>query len=206
MRHNERMPAGRPRTFDADVALDAAMRTFWHQGYRATTTRDLEQAMGLGQSSITSAFGSKADLVDAALQRYLVALRTSLLDPLHEGPGGLAAIDGFLASLSDWHRADGGRGCMVGRLMCEGSGSDPRIAARVAEYRAVLRAGLDAALGRAVEAGEIPATGLDERRDLVVAVVLGLNLAVQAGYDPAAQAALARAGRAQIAGWATTGG
>jgi AcrR family transcriptional regulator len=185
-----------------DDALDAAMRTFWHRGYRTTTTRDLERAMGLGQSSISSAFGSKADLVDAALERYLLALRVALLDPLHDGPGGLAAIDRFLADLSDWHRADGGRGCMVGRLMCEGAGTDPRIAARVADYRTILRAALDAALARAVEAGEIPAGGLEERRDLVVAVVLGLNLAMQAGYDPVAQEALVRAGRAQVAGWA----
>ena len=185
-----------------DDALDAAMRTFWHRGYRTTTTRDLERAMGLGQASISRAFGSKADLVDAALERYLLALRVALLDPLRDGPGGLAAIDRFLADLSDWHRADGGRGCMVGRLMCEGAGTDPRIAARVADYRTILRAALDAALARAVEAGEIPAGGLEERRDLVVAVVLGLNLAIQAGYDPVAQEALVRAGRAQVAGWA----
>lgn len=178
------------------------MRLFWHQGYRATTTRDLERAMGLGQSSVTGAFGTKADLADAALERYLIALREALLDPLREGPGGLSAIDRFLAGLSEWHRADGGRGCMVGRLMCEGAGADARIAARVADYRTILRAGLDAALARAVEAGEIPPGGLDERRNLIVAVVLGLNLAVQAGYDPAAQRALAAAGRAQLASWA----
>lgn len=196
------MPPGRPRAFDVDEALDAAMRTFWHRGYRTTTTRDLERAMGLGQSSISSAFGTKADLVDAALERYLVALRAALLDPLRDGPGGLSAIDRFLADLSDWHRADGGRGCMVGRLMCEGAGTDPRIAARVAGYRTLLRGALDAALARAAAAGEIPAHDLEERRDLIVAVVLGLNLAIQAGYDPAAQEALVRAGRAEVAGWA----
>src|SRR5438874_7168478 len=66
-----RMPPGRPRDFDTDHALDAAMRLFWHRGYRATRTRDLVRSLGLGQSSITSAFGTKADLADAALARYL---------------------------------------------------------------------------------------------------------------------------------------
>ncbi len=177
------------------------MRVFWHRGYRATTTRDLEREMGLGQSSITSAFGTKADLADAALARYLVSLRRDLLDRLREGPGGLAAIDRFLAGLSDWHCAEGGRGCLVGRLMCEGAGSEPRIAERVRAFRATLRAALDAALSRAAEAGEIPAEGLEERRDLVVAIVLGLNLAVQAGYDVPSLRALSRAGRAQVASW-----
>lgn len=197
-----RARAGRPPGFDRDEVLDAAMRHFWRHGYRSTTTRDLERVLGLGQSSITQAFGTKADLADAALARYLEALERDLLDPLRDGPGGLAAIDRFLASLSAWHCADGGRGCMVGRLMCEGAGAEPRIDRRVQAYRAVLRVALDAALARAVAAGEIPADGIDERRDLVVAVVLGLNLAVQAGYGIPAQQALARAARAQVSGWA----
>lgn len=177
------------------------MRTFWHGGYRGTTMRDLERELGMGQSSIAGAFGTKADLVDAALERYIERLDAALIEPMRAGPGGLAAIDGFLAGLSDWHCADGGRGCMIGRLMCEGAQAEPRIARRVGEYRVALRAALDAALARAREAGEIPADGLDERRQMVVAVILGMNLAVQAGYDEPAQRALAGAARAQVAGW-----
>lgn len=196
------MPPGRPRTFDADEALDAAMRLFWRRGARDVTTREIERELGLGQSSISAAFGTKPDLLDAALDRYLGALGEALIDPLRDAPDGLASVDRFLAGLSDWHGADGGRGCMVGRLMCEGADSDPRVAARVARYRIGLRDALDAALARAAEAGEIPPDDLQGRRDLVVAVVLGMNLAVQAGYEEAARAALARAGRAQVASWA----
>jgi AcrR family transcriptional regulator len=196
------MSRGRPRAFDADEALDTALRVFWRRGLRATTTRDLERALGLGQSSITAAFGSKADLADAALGRYLELLDRELLVPLRDGPGGLAAIDRFLADLSDWHCADGGRGCMIGRLMCEGAGADPRIAARVGAYRATIRSALDAALARAAAAGEIGAGDAGERRDLVIGIVLGLNLAVQAGFDLEAQRSLARAGRSQVASWA----
>jgi TetR/AcrR family transcriptional regulator, transcriptional repressor for nem operon len=181
--------------------LDAAMRVFWHRGFRATTTRDLERALGLGQSSISRAFGTKAELADAALARYVEHLEASLIKPLRDGPEGLGAIDRFLAELSEWHCADGGRGCLVGRLMCEGAQAEPRIAARVGSYRAVLRSAIDAALERAVEAGETLAGDPEERRNLVVAIVLGLNLAVQAGYDVPAQRALARAGRAQVASW-----
>ncbi|WP_217913676.1 TetR/AcrR family transcriptional regulator [Miltoncostaea marina] len=195
------MPRGRPREFDVDDALDAAMRLFWRRGFRATTTRDLERALGVGQSSITSAFGAKADLAAAALDRYLARLRAGLIDPLRDADAGLSAIDAFLAGLSDWHCADGGRGCLIGRLMCDGAHEEPPIAARVGEYRRALRAALDAALARAVRAGELPAGGLEERRELLVAVILGMNLAVRAGYDVEAQRALARAGRAQVAAW-----
>jgi hypothetical protein len=50
-------------------------------------------------------------------------------------------------------------------------------------------------------AGEIPGGDLERRRDLVVAVVLGMNLALQAGDDDAAHRAIAEAGRAQVAAW-----
>jgi len=195
------MPPGRPRAFDADQALDAAMRLFWHRGYRTTTTRDLERALGLGQSSITSAFGTKADLADAALGRYLAQLERELVEPMRASGEGLAAIDRFLADLTDWHLAEGGRGCLVGRLMCEGAQAEPRIARRVGEYRLVLRGAIDGALERAAAAGEIGPEGLVERRNLVVAVVLALNLAGQAGYDVEALRALVGAGRAQVAAW-----
>ena len=89
--------------------------------------------------------------------------------------------------------------------MCEGVDSEPKIAARIREYRDELHAALGGALTRAVVAGEISAEQLDERRDLIVAVVLGMNLAVQAGYDVPGLRNLARAGRFQIASWAGGG-
>ncbi|MEQ8834752.1 MAG: TetR/AcrR family transcriptional regulator [Miltoncostaeaceae bacterium] len=198
------MPPGRPRTFDTDAALDAAVDVFWRRGYRRTTTRDLESALGLGQSSISSAFGSKVDLADRVFGRYLERLDAGLIAPLRQAPDGLAAIDRFLAGLGEWHAADGGRGCLVGRFAADGAGAEPRLAARLAQHRTALRRALDAALERAARDGEIDGDDRGTHRDLVVAVVLGLNLALQAGYRPGAHAALVRAGRAQVAAWAAT--
>lgn len=181
------------------------MRCFWSRGYGRTTTRDLVEVTGLGQSSITHAFGTKLDLLDAGLARYLSLLNEALLDPLRRAPDGLAAIDRFLDGLGEWHRADGGRGCMIGRLMCEGAGDDPRLAARFDEFRRLQRGALEAALQRAVAAEEIPAEGLSERRDLILAVVLGMNLAMQPGSDADAHRRLTDAGRAQIALWRRVG-
>ena len=195
------MPPGRPRTFDPDVALDAAVDLFWRRGYARTTTRDLEAALGLGQSSISSAFGAKADLAAAALGRYLEHLHGSLVQPLGSAPDGLAAIDRFLADLGAWHAADGGRGCLVGRFVADGAGEEPSIAAHLDDHRTGLRAALDAALARAAQAGEIDGADLGARRDLLLAVILGLNLAIQAGYPPASHAALVDASRAQVAAW-----
>ncbi|NUS02366.1 MAG: helix-turn-helix transcriptional regulator, partial [Nonomuraea sp.] len=57
----------RPRTFEEDRAVEAAMRAFWDAGYEATSTQDLCAATGLGRSSIYNTFAGKRDLFERAL-------------------------------------------------------------------------------------------------------------------------------------------
>lgn len=61
----------RPREFDTDTAVRAALYVFWRKGYAATTMKDLEQATGMGRMSLYNAFGSKEELFLAALERYI---------------------------------------------------------------------------------------------------------------------------------------
>jgi len=61
---------GRPREFDEDKALDAAMMVFWKKGYDATSLSDLTDAMGINRPSLYSALGNKEELFQKALERY----------------------------------------------------------------------------------------------------------------------------------------
>ncbi len=61
----------RPREFDVDEALQAAMEAFWDRGFEATSLADLMEATGLQKGSIYKAFGSKHELFTQALTRYL---------------------------------------------------------------------------------------------------------------------------------------
>ena len=63
-------PIGRPRGFDADEALDRAVRVFWAQGYEGASLDDLTGAMGITRMSMYRAFGNKEDLFRRVLQRY----------------------------------------------------------------------------------------------------------------------------------------
>jgi TetR/AcrR family transcriptional repressor of nem operon len=60
----------RPREFDENAVLDAAVRCFWQRGYAATSVRDLVDEMGIAGASLYNAFGDKRSLFRAALDRY----------------------------------------------------------------------------------------------------------------------------------------
>ncbi len=63
-------PTGRPRGFDAEEALERAMRIFWEQGYEGASLTDLTGAMGITRTSMYAAFGNKEELFRKALDRY----------------------------------------------------------------------------------------------------------------------------------------
>ncbi len=60
----------RPREFDRDAALTAAINVFWAKGFAATSTEDLVHAMGIGRQSFYNAFGDKHQLYLEAVQTY----------------------------------------------------------------------------------------------------------------------------------------
>lgn len=62
--------AGRPRSFDRDAALAAALEQFWRAGYEETSIATLTAAMGLTPPSLYAAFGNKQRLFEEASALY----------------------------------------------------------------------------------------------------------------------------------------
>src|SRR6201984_550093 len=117
---------GRPRGFDEDAALEAAMRVFWEKSYEGATMADLTEAMGINRSSMYAAFGDKESIFHLAIERYqerpMTYIRQALARPsLREVVAGL--IQGTAEFLSIRSNPPG---CLLiqGALAC-GTNAEP---------------------------------------------------------------------------------
>lgn len=66
----EKLPSqGRPRQFEDEEVIDAAVAVFSEHGFAGTSAQDLCEGTGLGRGSLYNAFGSKQGLYEQALLR-----------------------------------------------------------------------------------------------------------------------------------------
>ena len=137
----------RPKKFDPDTAVVAAMDLFWANGYAATTPAELVDHLGIGRGSLYNAFHSKAALYQLALDHYRDTT-TALLREVLDGEGSpaerLRHAVRLIVTVSS--SADDRRGCLMTNAAIETAPHDPEIAevvARVLEgqvgaFRAVI--------------------------------------------------------------------
>lgn len=104
---------GRPRGYDRDAALHAAMRAFWEHGFEATSIADLTRAMQIGAPSLYAAFGDKKALFREAVELY-GRTQDYVGRALIEEPSARQAVDRMLHEAADVYTApDRPGGCMV---------------------------------------------------------------------------------------------
>jgi len=148
---------GRPRGFDEDAALEAAMQVFWEKSYEGATIADLTEAMGINRSSMYAAFGDKESIFRRVMERYradrMAYIREALAQPsLRQVVAGL--IHGTAEFLS---RPDNPRGCLSiqGALACGTDAEQVKLA--MIDWRKNGEAALKNRLQQAQSEGELPA-------------------------------------------------
>lgn len=190
---------GRPRSFDRDAALHAAMTLFWRKGFTATSMAELCQAMGIGSPSLYAAFGSKEALYAEAISRYVATEGPPIWTPLRTGETARDSVEGFLmASAACLPAADKPGGCMV-TLSAIGGEGHACLGATVTQAREEGRLLLEARLARGIAAGELPAT-TDAAALARFYVSVQQGMSVQA-RDGATRQDLEAVARAAMAAW-----
>ncbi|SEN25330.1 transcriptional regulator, TetR family [Duganella sp. CF517] len=170
---------GRPRTFDAETALDKAMKVFWEKGYEGSSLPELTEAMGMNRPSLYAVFGNKENLFRMALDRY-GATHDPLFNAALKEATARAVVEHFLRGNADAQtETDKPHGCLVinGALAC----SDDALPIRnsLIERRAASEEKLRERFERAKVDGDLPADSCSGQMARYVMTVSN-GMAVQA--------------------------
>jgi TetR/AcrR family transcriptional repressor of nem operon len=122
-------PVGRPRCFDEDKVLDAAMEVFWAKGYESTSMADLLAATGLHKGSLYQAFGDKHSLFIAAIKRYIDNIRTEMSSVLMGGDTAAKGIRAAMRKAVTMFTGEDGacKGCLILNSMVEKGQNDTEL-------------------------------------------------------------------------------
>lgn len=150
---------GRPLEFDPDRAVEQAMQVFWSQGYEATSLQDLLRAMELSKSSLYQAFGSKEQLFDHCVNRYLDSVAAQMREQLDQAKSGRQFIeDTFRALAGEAGSTEAKKGCLLWNTATEFGQDNPKIGALVSNGINRLVNVFVSAVKRAQQEGDISTT------------------------------------------------
>jgi AcrR family transcriptional regulator len=190
---------GRPREFDRDAALEAAMLLFWRKGFAATSMNDLCDAMGIRSPSLYAAFGGKEALYLEAIEHYVQTFGSPVWDKL-DGLTARASVENLLLAGTEIlpESRTTPPGCMA-MLSAVGDEWPATIVDVVRKVRREVLRRLRSRLETAVAEGELPAsTDTDGLSRFYLGVFQGM--AVQA-QDGASRAELKGVAAAAMAAW-----
>ncbi len=173
--------AGRPRSFDRDTALAAAVEQFWRTGYEETSIAMLTSAMGVTPPSLYAAFGDKDSLFTEASDLYFRRTCEGV-DAAMAEPSIREAITRMLEGTARAHTAsDTPLGCLML--------TEPRLTSQ----RDTVHDKLTDRIARAVADGDLPASVRpDELASFLLAVMRGMSGCARDGGSTEELLAIAR--------------
>ncbi|WP_216210383.1 TetR/AcrR family transcriptional regulator [Amycolatopsis aidingensis] len=178
-------PRGRPRGFDREAALTAAMHVFWERGYEGASLADLTAAMGISSPSLYAAFGGKEALFREAVQLYGCTFGDRTADALGTQPTARAAIEAMLRDNAKTYTDPGlPRGCMIVLSATNYAPSNIGVRDYLAELRRANQEDIRCRLDRGVEDGDLPAGADTAAMAAFYGTVLhGLSIQARDGWD-----------------------
>ena len=177
MEKTEGRARGRPRSFDREAALDAAMRLFWEHGYEATSLAQLTAAIGVSAPSLYAAFGDKEALFLQAVDRYIARGGDQTQALMGDAKTARDAVARVIAEsavrLTDPRYP---RGCMVVLSAISVSEEATRVQSELARCRASWEKEMKKRIERGIADGDVP-------RDANPAALASFYMAVLQGMS-----------------------
>ena len=170
---------GRPKEFDPDAALCAALQVFWKQGFDGASLTDLTEAMGITRPSLYATYGNKEQLFRKVLDRY-EQMHLRFVEQAMAEPSVRRTVEillrGYAEVLTDPMHPPGCLG--VNSALCGNSESEA-IRQELLARRSLGEETLRARLERASAEGQL-ARGEDPADWARYVITIGLGMAVKA--------------------------
>lgn len=179
--------AGRPRQFDRETALSAALNVFWKKGYEGASLKDLTAAMGINAPSLYAEFGDKLSLYQQAIDSYTSNDACAPLVAFENEPDIQKAVRAFLGVVIDYAttQESGARGCFLASCVAtdagEVEGIQPRLKKAVNDTDRRLSRRFEAEKAKGSLPGDFPSM---ERARLMFDLRQGLVFRARSGCSP----------------------
>lgn len=178
-----------PKPSLRDTILDAGLRAMFRTGYHGTSVRDVTAAAGAPQGSFTNHFRSKEAFASEVLDRYFASVRglvAEALEDTHLTPR--SRLRRYLDLITGRLEGDGfSRGCLIGDLSLEASGSSEMLRTQLDAIFREWRAPFAACIAEAQASGEIASDfEAGELAEFLLASWQGAMLRMKVERSPAA--------------------
>ncbi|MCB5908749.1 TetR/AcrR family transcriptional regulator [Streptomyces pinistramenti] len=185
MATKETKQRGRPRSFDRETALEQAVRSFWEQGYEATSISDLTRTMGISAPSLYAAFGDKQALFREVVAEY-GRLHGGFLDrAVAEEPTARRGVERALREAAAEYTLPGRpRGCLVISAAQNTAPASAEVADSLRAMRLANIGGIESRIRADVASGALPAdTDAHALAHYVGSVIQGMSQQARDGAD-----------------------
>jgi TetR/AcrR family transcriptional regulator, transcriptional repressor for nem operon len=171
------------RQFDEDAMLEVALKTFWQNGFAATSMIDVAAATGVQRGSLYNAYGDKERLFLLAFERYSSHFLDFVRQALSNPDPAVALTTLFTGAIAHMSEGAPSRGCLSTKTALElpraGKAIEARVKRLIADFTALIRDALSTPAAR-----QKLSCDPDIAADLAVTFTRGLAVMERAYRNP----------------------
>ncbi len=172
-------PKGRPREFDIEKALDAALLLFWRHGYEGVSIATLSKNLNISVPSLYAAFGNKETLFLKTVEHYAKDAGHIYHESFKKKTAyevAKAILEGEVNLVT---QKDKPNGCMMVQGALVTSPESEAISQRMAQMRLTAEGWMADRFRQAIKEGDLPAS-VDAKTLACLIMTINSGLAVQA--------------------------